>query len=48
MSAPAVHTAKSKVLKRLREEAGAFGFYRAEGDVVTADVAVAAQREVKS
>jgi RNA polymerase sigma-70 factor (ECF subfamily) len=48
MSAPAVHTAKSRVLKRLREEAEALGFYRAEGEVVAAEVAVATLREVTS
>jgi DNA-directed RNA polymerase specialized sigma24 family protein len=44
----AVYTAKSRVLKRLREEAEALGFYFSEGNVVTADVAVAVQREVTS
>jgi RNA polymerase sigma-70 factor (ECF subfamily) len=46
LSVPAVHTAKCRVLKRLREEAEALGVYGAQGEVVTVDVAVAAQREV--
>jgi hypothetical protein len=46
MRVGAVHTARSRVLKRLREEAETLELYRAEGDVVTADVAVAAQHEV--
>jgi RNA polymerase sigma-70 factor (ECF subfamily) len=36
MRVGAVHTAKSRVLKRLREEAETLELYRAEGDVVTA------------
>jgi DNA-directed RNA polymerase specialized sigma24 family protein len=46
MSVPAVYTAKSRVLNRLREEAEALELYRAEEDGMTADVAVAVQREV--
>jgi RNA polymerase sigma-70 factor (ECF subfamily) len=48
MRVGAVYTAKSRVLKRLREEAKALGFNFPLGNVVTADVAVAAQREVTS
>ncbi len=48
MKVGAVYTAKSKVLKRLREEAEALRLDRAEDDVPTADVAVAAQHEVTS
>jgi DNA-directed RNA polymerase specialized sigma24 family protein len=46
MSDGAVYTAKSRVLNCLREEAEALGFYCAEGDVVTADIAVPVQSEV--
>jgi RNA polymerase sigma-70 factor (ECF subfamily) len=48
MTLPAVHTAKSRILRCLREEADALGLYRAEGDTAPADEAVAVQREVKS
>jgi DNA-directed RNA polymerase specialized sigma24 family protein len=44
----AVHTAKCRVLKRLREEFKALGFDSSDGDVVTADVAVVAKHEVTS
>jgi RNA polymerase sigma-70 factor (ECF subfamily) len=42
----AVHTAKCRVLKRLREKLKALGFDSSDGDVVIADVAVVAQHEV--
>jgi DNA-directed RNA polymerase specialized sigma24 family protein len=48
MKVGAVHTAKSRVLKRLREEFKALGFESSDGDIVTADVAVVAQHEVTS
>jgi RNA polymerase sigma-70 factor (ECF subfamily) len=48
MKVGAVYTAKSRVLKRLRQEAEVLGLYFPEGNVVTDDVAVAAQPEVTS
>jgi DNA-directed RNA polymerase specialized sigma24 family protein len=42
----AVHTAKSRVLKRLREEFEALGFDSSDGDVVTVNVAIVAKHEV--
>jgi RNA polymerase sigma factor (sigma-70 family) len=48
MNVGTVHTAKSRVLKRLREEFKALGFDSSDGDVVTADVAVVVQHEVTS
>jgi DNA-directed RNA polymerase specialized sigma24 family protein len=44
----AVHTAKARVLKRLRKEFKAQGFNHSDGDVVAADVAAVAMHEVTS
>jgi DNA-directed RNA polymerase specialized sigma24 family protein len=43
-----VHTAKARVLKRLREEFKALGFHSSDGNAVIADVSVVAQQEVAS
>jgi len=48
MSVPAVHTAKSRVLKRLKQELKALGFDPIKGNMVAADAAGVTQSEVTS